>query len=205
MLFGETYLLRKRRHTDRVNDRAMAAPSATRLRFNEVTSSEWDDFEALFERPGGPKHCWCMVWRALPSAARSDQAAKKRAKKARILAAQPVGLPGYHGAQPVASCSVAPRDTFRNLGGAEAAGADVWSLVCMFVKREWRGVAVSKQLIRAAIQLARHRGADVLEAYPVDPKSPSYRFMGFVPVFQELGFQQVGQVGGRRHVMRLKL
>jgi len=123
VLFGETYLLRKRRHTDRVNDRAMAAPSATRLRFNEVTSSEWDDFEALFERPGGPKHCWCMVWRTLSSARCSDRAAKKQAMQARILADQPVGQLGCHGAKPAGWCSLAPRETFRDLGAADADGA----------------------------------------------------------------------------------
>jgi hypothetical protein len=45
----------------------------------------------------------------------------------------------------------------------------------------------------------------VVEAYPVDADSPSYRFMGFVPVFAEAGFAEVGREGKRRHVMRLRL
>ena len=44
-----------------------------------------------------------------------------------------------------------------------------------------------------------------LEATPVDPASPSYRFMGFVRVFQEAGFVEIGRQGIRRHVMRLEL
>jgi len=48
-------------------------------------------------------------------------------------------------------------------------------------------------------------GATVVEAYPVDPGSPSYRFMGFVDAFAEAGFQEVGTAGLRRHVMRLGL
>ena len=44
-------------------------------------------------------------------------------------------------------------------------------------------------MLRAAIDYARKRGATALEAYPVDPDSPSYRFMGFVPAFERLGFK----------------
>jgi hypothetical protein len=61
------------------------------------------------------------------------------------------------------------------------------------------------QLIQAAIDHSRQQGAAVIEAYPVDPDSPSYRFMGFVPLFRALGFVEVGIAGSRRHVMRLML
>jgi hypothetical protein len=44
-----------------------------------------------------------------------------------------------------------------------------------------------------------------VEAYPVDEAAPSYRFMGFVPVFAAAGFTEVGRAGTRRHVMRLNL
>ena len=58
-------------------------------------------------------------------------------------------------------------------------------------------------LIAAAVEYAKRNHASVVEAYPVDPDSPSYRFMGFVPVFQRAGFMEVGRAGSRRHVMRL--
>ena len=44
-----------------------------------------------------------------------------------------------------------------------------------------------------------------VEAYPVDPDSPSFRFMGWVSVFKAAGFREVGRAGTRRHVMRLKV
>ncbi|MEO5660662.1 MAG: hypothetical protein ABIQ90_12850 [Polaromonas sp.] len=58
---------------------------------------------------------------------------------------------------------------------------------------------------------ARARGAFFVEAYPAGPHSPSYRFMGFVLVFEEAGFTgftgfaEVACEGRRRHVMQLKL
>lgn len=50
----------------------------TRLVFREVVRKTWPDFAALFEAPGGPKHCWCMVWRPLPAPDRTGPGAKRR-------------------------------------------------------------------------------------------------------------------------------
>jgi hypothetical protein len=35
-----------------------------KLIVHEVDARRWPDFERLFESRGGPKACWCMVWRA---------------------------------------------------------------------------------------------------------------------------------------------
>ncbi len=165
--------------------------------------------QRLFESRGGPKNCWCMVWRATPEEARHpDGASRKAAMARRIDAGVPVGLLGYLDGEPVAWCSIAPRDTYRPLGGIEAAPGGrerVWSIVCFFVKRDLRGAGVTARLIQAAVAHARANGATVIEAYPVDPDSPSYRFMGFVSSFAAAGFREVGRAGSRRHVMRLEL
>ena len=83
--------------------------------------------------------------------------------------------------------------------------SEIWSLVCFFIRREFRGQGVTEQLIEAAAEYATRNGATVLEAYPVDPDSPSYRFMGYVPTFEAAGFEEIGRVGTRRHVMRRSL
>lgn len=64
---------------------------------------------------------------------------------------------------------------------------------------------MTKQLLAAALRHARKHGAKVVEAYPVEADSPSYRFMGFVPMFEEAGFREIGREGTRRHVMRHEL
>lgn len=177
-----------------------------RLTFIEVDRTRWRDLAALFEARGGPKHCWCMAWR--PMVARSRRAGSEHRRSAlqrRVRAGVPIGLLAYAGGRPVAWCSVAPRATFRPLGGAEGPDDGVWSLVCFFVPRPFRRRGVMKRLLAAAIEIARRRGAKVLEAYPVDSDSPSYRFMGFVPLFRAAGFRAVGRAGSRRHVMRLPL
>ncbi|MGV3491608.1 MAG: GNAT family N-acetyltransferase [Devosia sp.] len=178
-----------------------------RLTFKPVTKSTAKDFEALFEATGSPKYCWCMAWRATPD---EIKAAKGQARKGQMLGriadGTPVGLVGYVDGQPAAWVSLAPRDTFRGLGGPEAeAGENIWSLTCMFVPRKNRGEGLGRELLAGAISYAKKRKATVLEAYPVDPDSPSYRHMGFVPLFEGMGFVELGKAGTRRHVMRLTL
>ncbi|RYE07083.1 MAG: GNAT family N-acetyltransferase [Hyphomicrobiales bacterium] len=149
-----------------------------------------------------------MAWRATPEEVKAAPRGSDRKPliEARIKQGTPVGLIGYLDGDPVAWVSIAPRDTYRDLGGPAAAdGENIWSLACMYVPRKRRGEGYGNQLIEAATAYARKRGANVLEAYPVDPDSPSYRFMGFVPAFRKLGFTSVGTAGSRRTVMRLAL
>ena len=43
--------------------------------------------------------------------------------------------------------------------------------------------------------VATRRGRAYIEAYPVERTSPSYRFMGFIPMFESAGFREVGRAG----------
>jgi len=51
----------------------------------------------------------------------------------------------------------------------------------------------------------REAGATLFQVTAVAPDSPSYQFMGYVPLFESLGFEEVARAGARRHVMRLRL
>lgn len=177
------------------------------LAFRPVERGNWADFESLFTGPGGPKFCWCMVWRATPKEGRGTTGDVRHAQMAaRVERGVPVGLLAYRAAKPVGWVSIAPRDTYRRLNGPPAApGENIWSLACMFVPRRLRGQGMAHALIAAAAAHARDRGANVVEAYPVAVDAPSYRFMGFVPAFERAGFVEVGRAGTRRHVMRLAL
>lgn len=173
-----------------------------------VTRARWKDLEALFESPGAPKYCWCMAWRATKEEAKhTDGRSRKRFLKARIDAGTPVGLLAYADKEPVAWCSAAPKNTYRKLDDLhpDEDASRIWSIACFFVKKEWRGLGLTARLVDAAAALARNRKAIALEAYPVDEDSPSYRFMGFVPLFAGRGFDEIGRAGSRRYVMRLRL
>ncbi len=177
-----------------------------RIVFREVTADTWPDFERLVECRGGPKACWCMVWRATPQEAKhTDGASRKVAIAKRITAGTTVGLLGYLDEEPVTWCSVAPRSTYRRLVDDGSPDEGVWSITCFFIVRRLRGQGLTQKIIAAAIDFAKSRSASIVEAYPVDPESPSYRFMGFVPTFEAAGFREVGRAGSRRHVFQLKV
>jgi hypothetical protein len=177
------------------------------LTFRPVTKATWSDFEAFFESPGAPKYCWCMAWRRTAEEAKHhDGANRKRQMKARVDVGVPVGLLAYDGNEAVAWVSIAPRESYRKLGGPPAKpGETIWSLACFFVPRTRRAGGMTRRLIAAAIDHARENGATVVEAYPVDEAAPSYRFMGFVAAFAAAGFTEAGRAGTRRHVMRMTL
>jgi hypothetical protein len=177
------------------------------LSFREVSHQSWDDFASLFEERGSPKSCWCMILRASAAEAKNRDGVSRRAQiAARVENGTPIGLLGYLDDRPIVWCSIAPRDTYRNLGGMNAQPSEcIWSLACMFIKREFLGHHLTAQVIQAAVAHAKAHGATSVEAYPVDRDSPSFRFMGFVDMFQAAGFSKVGRAGQRRHVMQLSL
>lgn len=179
----------------------------TALIFRPVTTDSLVDFEALFEAPGGPKHCWCMVWRGSPAEKHEQGGSLKKAQMLkRIKARVPIGLIGYEANMPRVWVSIAPRATHIKLGGPEPLpGESIWSLTCMFVPRHLRGKGLAHVLIAAALDHARAQGATMVEAYPVRPDSPSFGYMGWVPAFERAGFSHVQQVGTRRHVMRISV
>jgi predicted GNAT family acetyltransferase len=147
-----------------------------------------------------------MVWRSGAKSSKGPD--RKAAIKQHVCDSIPIGLLGYLRGEPVAWCSIAPRPTYRNLGGPAHTSdcpEQVWSLACFFIRRELRGRGMTKQVIEAAVLHAEKRGASIVEAYPVDPDSPSYRFMGYVQTFLAAGFQEVGRAGARRHIMRREL
>jgi GNAT superfamily N-acetyltransferase len=175
------------------------------LSFKPVTATTLGDFEALFGAPGAPKYCWCMAWRATSDELKHASSASRHSQmRGRIADQVQVGLLAYADKTPIGWVSVAPKDTFRSLGGPDSKDT-IWSLTCLFVAKEHRKTGLSAQLIQAAASFAKQHGADLLEAYPVDPDSPSYRFMGFVPAFERLGFKPIARAGKRRHIMRLDL
>jgi hypothetical protein len=174
------------------------------ITFHTVSAANRGEFEAFFELPGAPRFCWCMVWRRTSEEARHHTGPdRKRQMMRRIAPGVPVGLIAYDGDAPVGWVSIAPRESYRNLGGPPAAKGDViWSIACFFVRRKRRGEGLVHRLIEGAVAFARQEGSTIVEAYPIDRAAPSYRFMGFVDVFERAGFTDQGMAGKRRHVMR---
>ncbi|EMN02488.1 acetyltransferase, GNAT family [Leptospira noguchii str. 1993005606] len=170
-----------------------------------VDNNNWSDFETLFESKGGPHYCWCMAWRMTPEERKNNTTEnRKKFIKQRVRSSVPIGLIGYINQEAIAWCSIAPRETYRSLGGDESL-ENVWSVVCFFVKKQYQGGGMATTFIESAKDYAKKNGAKYLEAYPVEKKSPSYKFMGFISMFEKSGFMFIKKAGTRRNVMTYKL
>ena len=175
------------------------------IKIKPVNESNWKDFETLFESRGCPHHCWCTVWRLKGKERKlADKVYKKNFMAKIVKNNLPIGLLAYADNDPIAWCSIAPRETYRDLGGDETK-SNVWSLTCLFIKRDFRKMGLARLMIEEAKKYAKRNGSKYLEAYPVLPGSHSYRFMGFVSKFEKAGFQFSKMVGLKRHVMITEL
>lgn len=175
------------------------------IKIKPVNEANWTDFETLFQSKGILGNCWCMAWRMTREELKQNTSPnRKNFIKQRVWSDTPIGLLAYVDKEAIAWCSIAPRETYRRLGGDERL-EKVWSIACFYIKREYRDKGLIDVLIEHAKKYARENGAEYVEAYPVDPDSPSYRHMGFIKTFEKAGFDFVKKAGTRRHVMTCKL
>jgi GNAT superfamily N-acetyltransferase len=85
---------------------------------------------------------------------------------------------------------------------------EVWSVVCSFVAKRYRGLGLQHRLPAAAMDYARDNGVRVLEAYPVDKAERShdhFMFFGSRSLYERAGFREVVRRSPTRVVMRRPL
>ena len=178
-----------------------------KLQFRPVTEERLPDLAKFSQCHGKFRYCSCMRWRLASSAyRRSSKEERVAALETIVRAGTPVGILGYFEDEPVAWCSVAPRETYAALERYRALpridDTPVWSVVCLFVDRRFRRQGLTELLLRAAVDFARGHDALAVEGYPVAPDAPSYRYMGTPDTFRRAGFVDVTPAGQDRLVMR---
>ena len=179
--------------------------------FFPVIPSRWPDMEILFGERGACGGCWCM-WMRLTRSRFEQQKGEgnRRAMKAIVDSGEVPGLLAYDGDRPVGWVSVGPREAYPVLERSRTLkpvdDQPVWSIVCLFIEKAWRGRGLMEQLIRAAVDHARSQGADIIEAYPVDPPKGNYpqafAWPGIKAAFDKAGFVEVARRSETRPVMR---
>jgi len=193
-------------------DRVKSREPLPTLEFHPVTPERWGDLEKLFGERGASSGCWCMWWR-LPRAQFQRQAGEKNkeALKGIVDSGPPPGLLAYAEGEPIAWCSVAPREVFGALERSRTLkrvdDEPVWSVVCFFVAKPYRGRGVMMPLLTAAVEYARAHGARIVEGYPVEPTQSltgDRGYTGVVSAFRKAGFVEVLR-RGTRSIMRRSL
>jgi len=189
-----------------------------RFEVRPLTTANWGDLVALFERPGAsvPRSCWCMHYResgrgTVPDGKR-PAAARRDALRALVEAGEVPGLLGYLRGEPIGWVSLGPRAGYRRLARSPAMkpvdDRPVWSIVCFFVDARFRGQGTARALLDGALDWARARGVDLLEAYPIDKPGESvadFMWFGARSMFDAQGFVEVARRKPTRPVMRKRL
>ena len=185
---------------------------APHLAFHPLTGERWRDFEALFGKNGALGGCWCMWWRISRAAFdRQKGDGNRRAMRAIVASGTVPGILAYENGIPVGWCSIAPREQFASLNRSPVLKRiderPVWSIVCFFVGKGHRGRGITRQLIKAALVHAAGNGAEIVEAYPAEPRDRKKLgaetvFMGLPGLFRSLGFRVAARPSKARTIMR---
>ncbi len=185
--------------------------AAARLEIVPLTAKRWPDFERLFGPRGACGGCWCMTPRLTRREYETGKGEKnRRAMKRLVASGPPPGLLAYRGGAPVAWIALGPRADYRRLAGSRVLApvddAEVWSIVCLFLRKDARRQGLSAELIRAAAEFAFARGARIVEGYPQDPKRAAmpdvFAWTGIASAFAQAGFEEVARRSPTRPIVR---
>ena len=186
-----------------------------KLSFEPLTRNRWEDFETLFGKRGACGGCWCMLWRLSGKAFEAQKGdGNKLAMMAIVESGEVPGILAFHNCKAVGWCAIAPRSRYPALARSRILkpldDRPCWSVACLFIDKTYRKKGVSTALLKAATEYARSQGAELVEGYPVEPKSekdipPAFAWTGIPKVFVRAGFKEVKRVSPTRPIMRRKL
>lgn len=181
-------------------------------RFYPLTPERWADFEKLFGPRGACAGCWCMFWRlAMKEYQRGQGEPNKRAMKTLVESGKMPGILAYDRERSVGWCSLAPRSEFPRFDKSRTLkpvdDRPVWSVVCLFVAKDYRCRGLSAELLKAAVLFAAGLGAEIVEGYPrIKPESGKlpepFIYTGIYTAFERAGFSEVQRPTPTRVIAR---
>tara|TARA_R110000868_G_scaffold110147_4_gene298739 strand:+ start:4002 stop:4601 length:600 start_codon:yes stop_codon:yes gene_type:complete len=182
------------------------------LKFEPLTTKNWNQFVQLFGNNGACGNCWCMYYRLKKSDFDEGKCndGNKDAMKELVWADQPTGILAFYEDIPIAWCAFAPREDFSKLARSRVHKPIddklVWSIPCTFIAKKFRRQGVSVALLKGIANYAKTAGIKILEAYPTIPtqeKLPdSFAWIGLYKSFERAGFQIVDSTSKNRPMVR---
>ena len=154
------------------------------------------------------------MWWRLTDAEYQEQRgeANRWAMKKLVDSGRMPGVIAYVDGEPAGWCSAGPREDFVRLERStllkRVDSEPVWSIVCYYVNRRFRGHGLTEHLTRGAVEHAGTQGVQIIEAYPFEVargSSPSGAYTGVADVLRKVGFVEVARPSSDRPIMRYLL
>lgn len=184
-----------------------------------------DDLAEVFGSRGAAAECQCQRYRLARGESFRSTPVEARVERLREQTAcgdpsapETSGLVAYLDGEPVGWCAVAPRAAYEGLvrnsnqtawRGRQEDRADqgVWAVTCLLTRVGRRGQGVASGLASAAVDFARERGAQRLEAYPITVAGATWgeEHPGPLEVYLRAGFEVVHRPSKRRAVVAVDL
>jgi GNAT superfamily N-acetyltransferase len=156
-----------------------------------------------------------MLWRLTKKQFELQKGgANKLAMKSIVDSGEIPGILAYHKSKAIGWCAIAPRSTYSALSRSRILKPvderKCWSIACFFIEKPYRKKGVSTELLKAATDYAKLQGAELVEGYPVEPKSdkdipPAFAWTGIPSAFIRAGFKEVVRRSPTRPIMRKEL
>lgn len=185
-----------------------------RFTSHPLTPDRWADFKTLFGPRGACGGCWCTFWRRPRSEFNENKGDGNRRLMLGIVNDGPSpGILGYLDSEPVGWCAVAPRADYPALARSRILqpvdDTPVWSVSCLFVRKDHRKKGLSVRMLRAAVEHVKQQGGSVVEGYPVEPKKDdvpaAFAWTGLAAAFLAAGFREVARRSDTRPIMRYEI
>lgn len=180
------------------------------LTFKPLTTENWDDFVELFGKNGACGGCWCMSFRLKRANFLTLKGEGNKLAMRKLVEQQFTGLLAYDNDNAVGWCSLSPREQFVRIENSRLLKLvdkkPAWSIPCLFIKKQYRKLGVSVELLKAAIDYAKKNNIKILEAYPVTPyqdKMPdAFAWTGLLSAYEKAGFKIAGQSSKSKFIVR---
>lgn len=204
------------------------APDRSRANWSRVINIvaanqvDFDTLQAVFGTRGQAVLCQCQRYKLRRGESFAGSPVEERALRLRSQtdcgnprAGGTSGLVALLGDEPVGWCAVEPRTAYPVLARSSSVpwqgrtedkmDSSVWSVTCVFVRAGHRKQGISRELVTAAVDFARTRGARALEGYPMTRTDVivSELHVGTLATFVAAGFTEVSRPTRRRAVVRI--
>lgn len=188
-----------------------------------ANQASWEDLQTVLGTRGIASRYQCQRYKLRPRESFASFPVEERAHRLREQtdcanqhSRTTSGLVGYLDREPVGWCAVEPRTEYSGLvrnnrvpwvdRAEDKTDDSVWAVTCVFARAGFRRRGVGRALVRAAVSLARERGARALEGYPMTTTTNELLeelHVGTFDMFADAGFAEVSRPTLRRAVLRV--